>query len=210
MEFDEPMFDLMKGNIPGVNLEEGAKRLGGNKAKYIKILSLFLESQTKAMEELLKVENNADKVILAHSCKGAGSNMSADDISHAASLIEEKLNIGESVETSEILSLKALIEKTLETFNQIAKAASLSSHIEKKEETVFSDADLKEQISLLQISLQEFDIQVGDKLTKLQKNFPQWFCQQDEFKRLEEAINQFDFITAEEHLMALDFVQKSA
>lgn len=210
MEFDEAMFDLMVGNIPGINLEEGAKRLGGNKGKYIKILSLFLNSQSKAMEDLICIENSSDKAILVHSCKGAGSNMSATEISHAASLIEEKYNAGEPVDEAQILSLKILINKTLVTFNQIAAAAQSEQKNTGKEDNAPSDAYLKEQIHLIQTSLQEFDIQVGDKFTALEKTLPQWFCQQTEFKRLEEAINQFDFITAEEHLKALNFVQKRA
>ncbi len=65
------------------------------------------------------------------------------------------------------------------------------------------DAYLVEQLNVLLVSLQEFDIEVQDKVSALSKSLPQWCNQLEEFKRLQEAVNQFDFLTAEEHLKAL-------
>ncbi|MDD1781442.1 ATP-binding protein [Enterovibrio sp. ZSDZ35] len=204
MEYDETMFDLMVDNVPGINLGEGVKRLGGNKAKYLKILSLFLNSQMTAMDQLLADGDNADKAILAHSCKGAGSNIGANDISDAACILEDKYNAGEVVSESEILALKAQITAAIEKFDEIASSAATVPEPEIQDEEIKPlDAYLVDQINALQTSLQEFDIGVQDKVSQLSKSLPQWCNQLDEFKKLQEAISQFDFLTAEEHLKDL-------
>ncbi|AMG31298.2 histidine kinase [Grimontia hollisae] len=204
MEYDDTMFDLMVDNIPGINLGEGVQRLGGNKAKYLKILSLFLTSQRTAMEQLLSDIDNSEKVIVAHSCKGAGSNIGADAISKVASGLEDKYNAGDVVREAEVNALKNLIIEAMDKFDEIALSA-VSTDMEPavKEEIKPLNAYLMEQINVLQISLQEFDIEVQDKFSSLSKELPQWCNQLDEFKRLQEAISQFDFLMAEEHLKAL-------
>ncbi|WP_232313491.1 response regulator [Enterovibrio coralii] len=204
MEYDETMFDLMVDNVPGINLGEGVKRLGGNKAKYLKILSLFLNSQMTAMDQLLADGENSDKAILAHSCKGAGSNIGANEISDTASVLEDKYNAGEVVSESEILALKAKITAAIEKFDEIANSVAAAPTPEIQDEEIKPlDAYLVDQINALQTSLQEFDIGVQDKVSLLSKSLPQWCNQLEEFKKLQEAISQFDFLTAEEHLKDL-------
>ncbi|EOD78006.1 Signal transduction histidine kinase [Grimontia indica] len=204
MEYDDTMFDLMVDNVPGINLGEGVQRLGGNKAKYLKILSLFLTSQKAAMDQLLSDADNSEKAILAHSCKGAGSNIGADEIAKIASGLEDKYNSGEAVTEADVNELKNLITAAIDKFDEIAlSSASVEAEPVVQEEIKPLDAYLIEQINALQTSLQEFDIGVQDKLSSLSKDLPQWFNQLEEFKRLQESVNQFDFLTAEEHLKAL-------
>ncbi|WP_407333171.1 ATP-binding protein [Enterovibrio sp. 27052020O] len=203
MEYTDTMFDLMVDNVPGINLADGVKRLGGNKAKYLKILSLFLNSQVSSVEQLLTSDDNSEKGILAHSCKGAGSNIGADDMAVIASALEDKYNAGEPVQESEVLALKAMITAAIEKFDEIAASAEQAPAPQVEEEIKPLDAYLVEQLNALQVSLQEFDIEVQDKVTVLAKALPQWCNQLEEFQRLQEAIGQFDFLTAEDHLKEL-------
>ncbi|WP_420791226.1 ATP-binding protein [Enterovibrio gelatinilyticus] len=203
MEYTETMFDLMVDNVPGINLADGVKRLGGNKAKYLKILSLFLNSQVSSVEQLLTSDDNSEKGILAHSCKGAGSNIGADEMAGVASALEDKYNAGEPVSESEVLVLKSMIIAAIEKFDEIAASAEETPEPQADEEIKPLDAYLVEQINALQVSLQEFDIEVQDKVTVLAKALPQWCNQLEEFQRLQEAIGQFDFLTAEDHLKDL-------
>ncbi|MEZ8141880.1 ATP-binding protein [Enterovibrio sp. FF113] len=203
MEYTETMFDLMVDNVPGINLADGVKRLGGNKAKYLKILSLFLNSQVSSVEQLLTSDDNSEKGILAHSCKGAGSNIGADEMADVASALEDKYNAGEPVSESEVLVLKSMIIAAIEKFDEIAASAEETPEPQVDEEIKPLDAYLVEQLNALQVSLQEFDIEVQDKVTVLAKALPQWCNQLEEFQRLQEAIGQFDFLTAEDHLKDL-------
>ncbi|WP_028024543.1 hybrid sensor histidine kinase/response regulator [Enterovibrio calviensis] len=203
MEYNETMFDLMVDNVPGINLADGVKRLGGNKAKYLKILSLFLNSQVSAIEQLLTLDDNSEKAILAHSCKGAGSNIGADEMANFASGLEDKYNAGEPVAESDVLVLKTMVTSALEKFDEIAESAVEAPAPEQTEDIKPLDAYLVEQLNALQVSLQEFDIEVQDKVTVLAKALPRWCNQLEEFQRLQDAINQFDFLTAEDHLKEL-------
>ncbi|MGF1865379.1 ATP-binding protein [Enterovibrio norvegicus] len=203
MEYDDTMFDMMLDKIPGINLSEGVQRLGGNKAKYLKILSLFLTSQATAMEQLLTSEDTAEKAILAHSCKGAGSNIGATEIADYACGLEEKYNTGEEVSENDVLALKSMIVSAIDVFDEIISQTAVAETPVVEEEIKPLDGYLIEQLNSLQVSLQEFDIEVQDKIGVLSKALPQWCHQMEEFKRLQDAINQFDFITAEEHLKDL-------
>lgn len=203
MDYEDSMFDMMVDKIPGINLSEGVQRLGGNKAKYLKILSLFLTSQATAMEQLLTSEDTAEKAILAHSCKGAGSNIGATEIANYACGLEEKYNSGEEVSESDVLALKSMIVSAIDVFDEIISQTAVVETPMVEEEIKPLDGYLIEQLNSLQVSLQEFDIEVQDKIGVLSKALPQWCHQMEEFKRLQDAINQFDFITAEEHLKDL-------
>ncbi|MGF1707274.1 response regulator [Enterovibrio baiacu] len=203
MDYDDTMFDMMVDKIPGINLREGVQRLGGNKAKYLKILSLFLTSQATAMEQLLTSEDTAEKAILAHSCKGAGSNIGATEIADYACGLEEKYNTGEEVSENDVLALKSMIVSAIDVFDEIISQTAVAETPVVEEEIKPLDGYLIEQLNSLQVSLQEFDIEVQDKIGVLSKALPQWCHQMEEFKRLQDAINQFDFITAEEHLKDL-------
>ncbi|PML76533.1 response regulator [Enterovibrio norvegicus] len=203
MDYDDTMFDMMVDKIPGINLREGVQRLGGNKAKYLKILSLFLTSQATAMEQLLTSEDTAEKAILAHSCKGAGSNIGATEIADYACGLEDKYNSGETVNESDVLTLKSMIVSAIDVFDDIVSQTAVVEAPVVEEEIKPLDGYLVEQLNSLQVSLQEFDIEVQDKIGVLSKALPQWCHQMEEFKRLQDAINQFDFITAEEHLKDL-------
>ncbi|MEZ8147822.1 ATP-binding protein [Enterovibrio norvegicus] len=203
MDYDDTMFDMMVDKIPGINLREGVQRLGGNKAKYLKILSLFLTSQATAMEQLLTSEDTAEKAILAHSCKGAGSNIGAKEIADYACGLEEKYNTGEEVSENDVLALKSMIVSAIDVFDEIISQTAVAETPVVEEEIKPLDGYLIEQLNSLQVSLQEFDIEVQDKIGVLSKALPQWCHQMEEFKRLQDAINQFDFITAEEHLKDL-------
>ncbi|MFL7009398.1 ATP-binding protein [Enterovibrio norvegicus] len=203
MDYDDTMFDMMVDKIPGINLREGVQRLGGNKAKYLKILSLFLTSQATAMEQLLTSEDAAEKAILAHSCKGAGSNIGATEIADYACGLEDKYNSGETVSESDVLTLKSMIVSAIDVFDDIVSQTAVVEAPVVEEEIKPLDGYLIEQLNSLQVSLQEFDIEVQDKIGVLSKALPQWCHQMEEFKRLQDAINQFDFTTAEEHLKDL-------
>lgn len=203
MVFDEKMFDLMVGNIAGVNLSDGVQRLGGNKAKYLQILSLFLHSQVDAMEQLFSVDDNQQKAILVHSCKGAGSNIGANEIASSASVLEEKYLSGEAVTDDELQALKQMITTALASFTDIAGRIPEHVDVVVEEDIQPLTANLLEQLSLLQVCLEEFDIEVQDKLTVLTKKLPRWCSQLEEFKDLENSVIQFDFLTAQDHLKAL-------
>lgn len=204
MVFDENMFDLMVGNIAGINLSDGVQRLGGNKAKYLQILSLFLHSQVDAMEQLFTVDDNEQKAILVHSCKGAGSNIGANEIASCASVLEEKYLSGEVVTEDELRVLKKMITTALASFTDIAgRIPERVDAVVEEEDIQPLTANLLEQLSLLQVCLEEFDIEVQDKLTVLTKKLPRWCSQLDEFKDLENSVIQFDFLTAQDHLKAL-------
>ncbi len=96
-----------------------------------------------------------------------------------------------------------MIVSAIDVFDEIISQTAVVETPMVEEEIKPLDGYLIEQLNSLQVSLQEFDIEVQDKIGVLSKALPQWCHQMEEFKRLQDAINQFDFITAEEHLKDL-------
>ncbi|PCS21419.1 Hpt domain-containing protein [Candidatus Enterovibrio escicola] len=203
MEYNDTLFDLMVDNIPGINLNEGMKRFGGNKAKYLEILSLFLTSQVSAMEQLLTLDNNGEKAILAHSCKGAGGNIGAGEISAMADVLEEKYNAGDVVSECDVLVLQTMITDAIVRFDEILSHVTVEEILVSEEKIRPLEADLMQQLDALQVNLRNFDIGAHHTLTLLSKVLPRWCNQLDEFKNLKDAVNRFDFVIAEEYLIAL-------
>jgi CheY-like chemotaxis protein len=83
--------------LDGINVEAGLQRLLGNKKTYRRILVKFREDfrqAPKTVKDLVFGEKYQDAQILAHSIKGAGANVGAEDLQKAASELERHYKEG--------------------------------------------------------------------------------------------------------------------
>ncbi|MGB0681251.1 MAG: PAS domain S-box protein [Magnetovibrionaceae bacterium] len=80
---------------PGVDQTEALKRLGGNQALFDRLLSSFVKRFAETPSDLREQIDKGrlkDAEILAHTLKGAASNLSAHGIADAAERIEHRLS----------------------------------------------------------------------------------------------------------------------
>lgn len=78
--------------LPGVDIEEGLKRVGGNPKIYLKILSGFLNKQAEVVEHLTELIEQQDfnhAAGLIHTLKGASGNIGAEQIFGLTKVLEQ-------------------------------------------------------------------------------------------------------------------------
>lgn len=92
-------------SIPGLNIKQGIKQIGGNEQLYQKLLKDFLNNHEHAGKTLARnIRNNELQKAAreAHILKGVAGNIGADRMQTAASQIDNKLNNKEAI-TDELL-----------------------------------------------------------------------------------------------------------
>lgn len=95
--------------IPGIDVQAGLKRTGGNRQRYETLLRKFAEQQAgtiASMRAALSVGDAATAERAAHSLKGAAATLGVNGLSEAAAKAESAIKSGQNVENAvEVLSL---------------------------------------------------------------------------------------------------------
>jgi two-component system sensor histidine kinase/response regulator len=95
--------------IPGVDVDAGLKRTGGNRKRYEALLRKFAEQQAgsvAAMRAALSLGDAATAERAAHSLKGAAATLGANGLSEAAAKAETTIKSGQNADKAiELLSL---------------------------------------------------------------------------------------------------------
>lgn len=104
----------MQENIPCINLDDGLKRIRGNKKLYVKMLDMFLENKEAEMLERSLADNKLEEAAdIAHAIKGMTGNLSLLRLSDVSNELMESLKGGKRDEHLIALYREAL-EKTTE------------------------------------------------------------------------------------------------
>ena len=107
----EPLPDL-----PGVNVAESVRRIGGNVALYFSLLDKFRVKQRNfatSFREALAANDRDTAERLAHTLRGIAGTLGAETLQDLARLLESSIKKGES---GEVDSLLARVDKELATF----------------------------------------------------------------------------------------------
>jgi FOG: HPt domain len=107
----EPLPDL-----PGVNVAESVRRIGGNVALYFSLLDKFRVKQRNfatSFREALAANDQDTAERLAHTLRGIAGTLGAETLQDLARLLESSIKKGES---GEVDSLLARVDKELATF----------------------------------------------------------------------------------------------
>ncbi|GMW01573.1 MAG: hypothetical protein AMXMBFR84_27100 [Candidatus Hydrogenedentota bacterium] len=84
-------------HVEGIDLEDGLRRVAGNKALYVNLLRNFRRSYADSVSRILRMakENkHEDAVRLAHTVKGVAGNIGATEVQRAAAAMETHLKKG--------------------------------------------------------------------------------------------------------------------
>lgn len=123
-------------SLPGLNLQEGIERLGGNREVFVDVLSDFCEEHAdfqKILEESLHNGDFKGAATLAHSIKGASGNISAPRLFEASRDLEQACWDKKENEIRQLLPLAQ------DAFLQVCDAArqlSTQTRQDKKQNTV--------------------------------------------------------------------------
>ena len=83
--------------VDGLNTAEGLQRVGGNRRLYLKLLRQFVDEESDAAERIratLAAGDRATAERMAHTVKGVGGNLGANDVEAAAADVERAVREG--------------------------------------------------------------------------------------------------------------------
>jgi len=183
-------------HLPGIDIQDGLMRVGGNPAAYSRLLIQFLDLESGVIRRLqaaLAVPDIESAERICHSLKGVAATLGMLPISHLASSMEASIKQGRGLFDTTLLDLEREIDKVLngitawrDTQPDTMEAAS-------------QDIDLSDLIEQLHSALVSDDSEAIELFTQLQKTPDETF-DAALIRTLEEQIDQFDFDLALETL----------
>jgi HPt (histidine-containing phosphotransfer) domain-containing protein len=154
-------------DLPGIDVKVGVARVGGNIRSYLKVLKMFREDQSTAIESIraaLAEDRLDDAIRLAHTVKGVGGTIGATALQEASAKLESTLKSGGDVEEL-LIGAKAELDQVLE---------SLESNICTDVEPDASGSgngklvdDLSDQLDALKDKLENYDTEAEALLDQI-------------------------------------------
>ena len=185
--------------MPGVDLQEGLGRVNGNARLYQKLLKDFVQnytSDTDGIKQAIAAHNMEQAGRLAHTLKGVAGNLSANEISRIAELLETALRTEPAGNCDRLLTqldeaffaVKEVVE-TLDGVNRTNPA---------HETTETADTEGEPILQKMARLIWEDNIDAEQALDELKRVFEYRFA--DEIREIVRNIDGFDFEAAKEPL----------
>ncbi|MCW2276940.1 hybrid sensor histidine kinase/response regulator [Heliophilum fasciatum] len=215
------------GSLPGIQVDDGLRRVAGNTTLYGKLLRKFVENHQDGAERLalaLDDRDHSTALSLAHSIKGVAGNLGAVELSAAAAAIEQILKYGKEEDVEQLPPLLVLFASKLaqvvagiqghfageglgdgpgdETPVGLGLAASLGAH-PVEAPTPGDRSVLAPQVEQLKTLLQDFDSEAVDFFDSVRSLWKTHY-DHDQIEKLDKALKTFQFDQALELLERMD------
>ncbi len=200
-------------NLPGIDLEEGLKRLKGNGALLSRLICNFqvaYKDVVQEMRKLLESGERAEAVQLAHTIKGVAGNMSATALHHTVKALEEDIqsDLGAPPDSFPLDRFEQQLERVFQAAEILKKSqAQGASNHEAQEpgsqvdgvEAALDMEAVTGRAQRLKSLLDDHDMSAKQALEDLDKLLrgPKHLTR---LKALEEAIGRLNFSQAREEL----------
>ncbi|MFN8607929.1 MAG: response regulator [Vulcanimicrobiota bacterium] len=185
--------------VPGLDSSLGLRRVLGKRQLYLNMLRKFVSNQCSTVSELEKALAAGDRVLaerLVHSTRGVSGNIGAVELQERAERLEKLIASGASgSELSQSISQFAMVlTELLAALGEALPAAPVG------QETVPVDPEkVKLVLARLRELLSNDDSEAADCLEE-NLDLLRQALEPERFTRLDQAIKQFDFEKALEHL----------
>jgi PAS domain S-box-containing protein len=193
--------ETMLPDIPGLDIQAGVERLGGNIASYRRLLDKFMQNQSGSIDAIraaVEAGESEEAVRHAHTLKGVSGNIGAVKLQSAAAELEAALKAGGAQPPDSLLT-----QTGSELGSILAAIRSASPGNQPGNETAGGlTADLVPQLNHLLEKLEEYDSQaediIGDILAQVSgSEAASWL------ERVRGLIEQYELETAAEELKPL-------
>ncbi|MCG8470613.1 MAG: response regulator [Desulfobacterales bacterium] len=194
--------------LPGLNLDEGLKRLGGSWEIYTKILLEFKKEYagfSQTFRKILTQKRWDEAKRAAHTLKGVAGNISAEELHLASKSLEEAILAKDALRTIETLAtVENSLIQVLESAEKLQATPQAKQKKRKKSETPALSVPPEKTMELLQElanHLAEFDpVESENCFFNVEKNLSVSAMADETLTRLlasmQEAIVGYDFETA--------------
>jgi CheY-like chemotaxis protein len=143
-------------DLPGIDVEGGIARVGGNARSYFKLLRKFRENQSMAIESIraaLADDRSDDAIRYAHTLKGVAGTIGAKALQEIGAKLESDLKGGRNVE-------ELLVETKIE-LDQVVETLSLNIGSDQEVDGGSGNAklpdDLSDRLDALKVKLEDYD-----------------------------------------------------
>lgn len=203
---EEPA-EIILPEIPGIDMENGLKRVAGNKKLYLKILLQFSESNRDFKDEVLnaiEIKDHELAVRTAHSMKGVSGNLGATQLFQETKILEGLLHEGITdmdAINKQLESVNGLLIPLLDAIDEFRKE---QEKVEAEVEvTELNKEEAKNVLSELKNSLEQYSAEASDNFENLKKILLGHGYEMDIID-LEKFINAYNFENALEIVEKLE------
>ena len=191
-------------SIPGIDTDTGINRVGGNPARYRKLLRKFIDNQAGAVDDVINamgLGDNEGAVRAAHTLKGVGGSIGAGELQRLGAELEQGLKESPEVNFDTLLTaIRAELQRVIGDIEAALGTGETSGAAPAK----VMQTDLQERLQVLAVQLTEYSGEAGDTLDRLidEVGDPQILA---ELERLGKLVDQYDYDGAQalvEQLMA--------
>jgi PAS domain S-box-containing protein len=197
----EPVGDRTKEpvlpELPGIDIEAGIARLGGNARSYLRLLEKFADNQTDTIRELESAIADRDDetaMRLAHTLKGVSGSIGADALQTMAAELETALKTNAANLVEKLAAVSAELNRVFGLIQGIGSAQSEAGH---SNETL--PANLVPRLNELLVKLEEYDSEAEDILLEILDDVKNSEVQRM-LQGVKKQIGQYDLETAAEEL----------
>jgi PAS domain S-box-containing protein len=159
--------DVTLPDMPGIDVEDGLERLGGNKASYIRLLQKFSANQAQAIssiEEALAADDQELTVRLAHTLKGVSGSIGATDLLKLATNLEASIKERSNGSITELLTeTGAELQRIIGLIENIDAGKSPPKSGDPKQ----LPENLEQDLRLLLDKLEDFDSAAEDAIFEI-------------------------------------------
>ncbi|MGL4593904.1 MAG: response regulator [Thermoguttaceae bacterium] len=203
--------DLIKSNVPEINLQVGLLRTGENHDVFLKTLGMFyriLPEKSKKILEYLNENKIKEFIIEVHGTKGGLAGMGCDGLAQKAAELEHAAKDGDleycTKNTAAFINVLENFHKKLESI-----VAVLEENVSNETKKIANPDMFREQLSIIGGALEKFDSDAATKaLEKLCTfTFPNEI--NDLIKKIKQHVDDFDYKNAKttlEKLSEMKFV----
>jgi HPt (histidine-containing phosphotransfer) domain-containing protein len=190
----EPVAESAPLEIPGIDTQSALKRTGGNRQRYVLLLSRFAESQVGAVGQIraaLKAQDSAIAQRITHSLKGAAANLGANAVATSAGSAEIAIKMQSEVEPA-----LGELERTL--LAAVAAIQRILPSAEEVESTPSGNGDpsvVLQPLSRLKKLLEADDSEAAEFITEAQDRFSA-ILSRTEIETLTRTVGDFDYESA--------------
>jgi CheY-like chemotaxis protein/HPt (histidine-containing phosphotransfer) domain-containing protein len=194
--------------LKGINTSAGIKRMGGDQARYQKLLVMFMENHADIIPELesaFKENDIKTAKHLAHTIKGVAGNIGADQLQVDSKSLEDTMKKADEVQIKKhLLKLKKSMDIVLFSISSLSEEHSEQNMPIIEEEIIIDNKDLtpifKELIQLLNDS----DTQAQETFNQLKSKIKNTKLDNQEIMQpIERLIEAYNFEGALEKIPKL-------
>ncbi len=189
--------------LPGISVESGLERIGGNHESYRKLLLKFSENQTRTIDKIkaaLETKDFREAKEIVHSLKGVAGNIGAERVHRLTIDLEEVLK------EERRDNIKRYLYETEEALKVVLTSISLlmegEGEIMQKELSVSMEVNDEDQVKItksieeLSRLINENDTDAEEYLAEVKEYLTGFYDKEEEYKLLERQLSMYDYKNA--------------